>query len=231
MYCIHCGVKLADPVTHCPLCLTAVPHLPEEMPVADPLFPSHRSPAAEPSPKTASAIATALFLLPAIITLLCDLQINHRVSWSGYVIGALVVAYTVLVLPGWFRRPNPVVFVPCGFAAAAGYVLYIDLVTVGGWYLSFALPVMGFFCCVFTALAALLRYIRRGRLYIYGGAALALGLFMPVMEYLILITFHRPRFNAWSMYPLVALVLLGGLLIYLAICRPARETMARKFFI
>lgn len=231
MYCVHCGVKLADPVSRCPLCLTAVPQLPEEMPKADPLFPSRRIPSAEPSPRTSCAIATALFLLPAIITLLCDLRINHRVSWSGYVIGALVVAYTVLILPGWFRRPNPVVFVPCSFAAAAGYVLYIDLVTRGNWFLSFALPVIGFFCCVFTALAALLRYVHRGRLWVYGGTSLALGLFMPVMEYLILVTFHRPRFTAWSIFPLTALVFLGGLLIYLGICRSARETMERKFFI
>jgi hypothetical protein len=35
----------------------------------------------------------------------------------------------------------------------------------------------------------------------------------------------------WSLYPLTALVLLGGMLIFLAICRPARETMERKFFL
>jgi hypothetical protein len=32
-------------------------------------------------------------------------------------------------------------------------------------------------------------------------------------------------------YPVTTLVLIGGLLIFLAICRPARETMERKFFI
>jgi hypothetical protein len=136
----------------------------------------------EPVPKTAPVIATALFLLPALITLLCDLRFSHRISWCGYVIGALAVAYTVLVLPAWFRRPNPVIFVPCGFAAAASYVLYIDLVTGGSWFLSFALPGIGFFCCVFTALAVLLRYVTRGRRYIYGGCSIAIGLFMPLME-------------------------------------------------
>ena len=39
------------------------------------------------------------------------------------VAGALVVSYVVLALPVWFRRPNPVIFVPCDFAAAALYLL------------------------------------------------------------------------------------------------------------
>jgi hypothetical protein len=45
------------------------------------------------------------------------------------------------------------------------------------------------------------------------------------------VTFFRPAFALWSLYPMTALVLLGGMLIFLAICRPARETMQRKFFI
>ena len=141
------------------------------------------------------------------------------------------MGYIALVLPGWFRRPNPVVFVPCGFAAVGVYLLYINCATGGHWFLSFAFPVVGAVGLIVTAVVVLLRYVRRGKLYIIGGAAVALGAFMPLMEYLIYITFQRPRFVGWSLYPLIALVLLGGMLIFLAICRPARETMERKFFI
>ena len=58
-----------------------------------------------------------------------------------------------------------------------------------------------------------------------------MGVFMPVMEFLMNLTFGFRMALIWSGYPLVALVLLGGMLIFLAICRPARETMERKFFI
>lgn len=231
MYCIKCGVKLADTEKQCPLCGTAVFHPELDRPQAEPLFPDHRLPTPQVSPKTAQIIWTTLFLLPLFITLLCDLQINSAVTWSGFVMGALAVSYVVLVLPFWFRKPNPVIFIPCGFAAVGLYVLYINCSTGGGWYLSFALPVIGFVGAVVTTVAALLRYVRRGKLYIFGGAAVALGAFMPLMEYLIVITFDRPRFTAWSLYPMIALVLLGGMLIFLALCRPARETMERKFFI
>ena len=59
---------------------------------------------------------------------------------------------------------------------------------------------------------------------------MALGAFLPLMELLMVITFRLPGFIGWSLYPLVALMLLGGALIFLAICRPARESAQRKLF-
>ena len=68
------------------------------------------------------------------------------------------------MLPFWFRRPNPVIFIPAAAAAAALYVLFICLDTGGSWYLSFALPVIGGWTLLVTAAAALLRYVRGGEL-------------------------------------------------------------------
>ena len=231
MYCVNCGVKLADTEKTCPLCGFTAFHPEMRQGEEEPMFPIQRYPAPQVPPRTAPIIVTTLFLLPIFITLLCDLQINGMVVWSGYVVGALLMAYVVFVLPFWFRRPNPVVFVPVSFTAVGLYVLYINHAAGGDWFLSFAFPVVGYIGLVVTAVTALLRYLRRGRLYIYGGAFIALGVFMPLMEYLICITFRRPRFIGWSLYPLIALVLLGGMLIILALNRPARERMEQKFFL
>lgn len=232
MYCIKCGVKLADTEKQCPLCGTVPFHPDIDRPGEERLYPKDKIPQLQQvSPRGAMVVVTTMFLLPLLITLLCDLRINGKVTWSGYVIGALLLGYVVLALPFWFRRPNPVIFVPCGFAAAGLYLLYIDLATGGDWFLSFAFPVVACLGFLVTTVVVLLRYLCRGRLYIFGGASIALGAFMPLMEYLINVTFDRPRFAAWSLYPLIALVLLGGMLIFLAISRPARETMERKFFI
>jgi len=51
------------------------------------------------------------------------------------------------------------------------------------------------------------------------------------MELLLNLTFQFPRYVSWGWFPGGALVLLGGFLIFLAICRPAREAMGRKFFL
>lgn len=229
MYCINCGVRLADTEKTCPLCRTVVPC---ENPVkAMPLYPKAGRPAQRMNPHTAQFVLLAAFLLPFVICLLCDLQVDGRVGWSGYVMAALATAYVCTALPMWFTKPNPVVFVPCGFAAVTLLLLYIDLVTAGDWFLSFAFPVAGGIGLIVTAVVTLLRYVRRGKLYIIGGAYIALGGFMLLMEFLMDLTFESVRFTGWSIYPLAALVLVGGLLIFLAICRPARETMERKFFI
>ena len=217
MYCVNCGVKLADTEQVCPLCGVTAYHPDIVRNKEDSLYPRHRYPVQQPDSKAAQVVVTTLFLLPILITLLCDLQINGAVSWSGFVAGALLSAY--------------VIFVPCSFAAVGLYLLYINWALDGDWFLSFAFPVTGTVGLIVTAVVTLLRYLRKGTLYIIGGAAIALGAFMPLMEFLINVTFGYTRFVAWSLYPLIALVLLGGMLIFLAINRPARETMERKFFL
>ena len=231
MYCIQCGVKLAETETHCPLCGTAV-HPPDlSRTAAAPLYPPNRFPSTRSKVWSALVAVTAAFLLPLLITLLCDLRINGSVTWSGYSMGALVLLYTLTVLPCWFRHPNPVIFVPCGFASILLYLLYIDLTTGGHWFMRFAFPTVGFVCLLTTAVVTLLRYVRRGRLYIFGGSSILLGAFMPLMELLLNLTFFRPRYAGWSIYPATVLILLGGTLLFLAICRPARNIMERKFFL
>jgi len=231
MYCVNCGVKLADTEKQCPLCATVVFHPELVREEGERLYPANREPAKPVSYLGLQVVLTTGFLLPMLISLICDLSLNEKVVWSGFVIGGLALVYICAVLPVWFRRKNPVIFVPCGFAAAALYLLYINLATGGSWFLSFALPVTGAVGLIVTAVVTLFRYVRRGRLYIMGGAAVALGLFMPVMGFLLNLTFFTPRFALWSLYPLVTLVLLGGMLLLLAILPPARDSMERKFFL
>lgn len=231
MYCVNCGVQLGDSEKSCPLCGTVVFHPDIPRPQGEPLYPENRLPAPQVSSRGAQIIATAVFLLPMLITFQCDLQISGGVTWSGYVIGALLTAYVIFVLPQWFRRPNPVVFSAVSFVTVGLYLLYINYAVDGDWFLSFAFPVTGAVGVIWVTVVTLLRYVRRGKLYIIGGALIALGAFMPVIELLLCVTFEPLRFFGWSFYPLTALVLLGGTLIFLAINRRAREKMERKFFI
>ena len=230
MYCIQCGVKLADTEKQCPLCGTVVFHPELSRQEAEPLYPPSRQPT-QVSHRGLLVIITPLILLPILICLLSNLQFSDDITWSGYVTGALLVAYVSFVLPRWFHKPNPVIFVPCALAAAVLYVLYIDIVTRGGWFLSLAFPIMGYLTAVVTAVITLLKYLKKGYLYIFGGASIALGLLMPLMEFLIFLTFDLSSFLVWSFYPLIVLVLFGLMLIFLALCHPARESMERKFFI
>ena len=232
MYCIKCGVELADSEKSCPLCQTPVFHPLLTRPEVESLYPANENTPRKIRPWGLLILVTALlFLLPSIVTILIDLQIRGSITWSGYVVGALQMIYVVAVLPTWFHRPNPVIFVPCDFVAAGLYLLYINLVTEGHWFLTFAFPVLGGFGLIVTTVVTLSRYIHRGRLYVFGGAAITLGLFMPVMELLLNHTFHRARFLGWSLYPLSALVILGIILLVVALCKPVRESFGKRFFL
>ena len=231
MYCIKCGVGLAESENKCPLCGTRVYHPDLELPEGTPLYPRENDPVKQANRWRIMLLLTLMYLMPMSICLVCDLKLGSAVSWSGYVIGAMAVFYVMVALPNWFYHPNPVIFVPVSFGAVAAYLLYIDLVTEGGWFLIFALPVTGAVCAIVTAVVALTRYIRKGRLYIFGGAMIAFGAFQPLLEFLLHITFGLPGFGTWSPYPLITLVLLGLLIILTAILRPMREAFGRKFFI
>ena len=230
MYCVNCGVKLAETEKKCPLCGVEAYHPAIKPEQAAPLYPAEQYPRAVSSFGLMVVLTTA-FLMSMLITFLCDMQMSPQITWSGYVIGGLITAYCWFVLPFWFKKPNRVIFVPCDFAVAALLLLYIDLTLESNWFLSLALPVTGFTCLVVTTVITLLRYIRRGRLYIFGGAITAMGAFMLLLGFLVNLTFFEPSFTMWSLYPMTALALIGLMLIFLALCRPARETMQRKFFI
>ena len=229
MYCIKCGVKLADTEKKCPLCNTVVCHPDYEQTAERPLYPGNKLPKSNSGSKALNGIVIILFLIPTLVCFFADWFLDGKIEWFGYVAGALLVSYVAFALPLWFKKPNPVIFVFCSFVTTALYLLYINLATGGHWFMSFAFPVVGGVCLITCAVVTLMYYLRRGKLYILGGAFMALGAFMLLIEFLMKVTFGL-RFIGWSIYPLVVLVLFGGILIYLAINSAAREMLERKLF-
>lgn len=229
MYCIKCGVQLAETEKKCPLCQTVVyhPEIPREN--AKSLYPKDRMPKKSSGRAVLGGALIILFMIPLIVTFFSDIFPDGDVDWFGYVAGGIMIAYLIFALPMWFRSPNPVIFVPCDFAACIAYALYINLATGGDWFLTFALPVSLGVTLIVCTLVTLLHYLRKGKLYVIGGSVMALGALVLMTEVLMVGAFGG-RFVGWSIYPFIVLTLVGGLLIYLAINRVAREIVERKLF-
>ncbi len=231
MYCVNCGVKLGEGEKSCPLCGVRAwhPDVPREP--GEKLYPGQRYPAPPRQSPAGRIVLTTIFLLPLVITGLCDLRINRSITWSGYVAGALLLAYTILVLPLWFPKKTAAHWAAVDFAGTAVYLGYICQKVEGSWFWSFALPVTAYLgVLVILGMVLLRRYPHRG-FFILGGCHLALGALMPLMEVLIHCTFDLPRFSGWCIYPLAVLLVLGGMLLTLGISQKAREKMERKFFL
>lgn len=230
MYCIYCGVELSNSEKACPLCGTRVVH-PDVPPHTEPApYPPAKPLPGQWNPKGILFIITVLTLLAGGIMLLCDLRLNHTVGWSGYAIGGVALTYIIAVLPGWFQKPNPVLLVPVDLIAAMLYLLYIDLATKGKWFLPFAFPVVGIIMLLATAVVALCRYMKRGHLFIYGAAFIALGCFTMLFELFSVITFGG-RWFVWSIYPLIGCCCLGVMLIIIGLSPTLRESLHKKFFV
>lgn len=232
MYCINCGVELADSEKKCPLCGTSVFHPELSRQEAERPFPDARLDKPELVNRSGLLfVITVLAVLSMVTVLLCDWRINGDVVWSGYAAGGVVLVYVMAILPLWFRSPNPVIFISADFAAIALYLLYIDHTVGGAWFLSFALPVTAGFALLLVAVVALLKYVRRGYLFIFGGALMLGGGLMVLLEYLINCTFHVREVFFWSFYPLAAGFILGLMLIIIGVCPSLRESLRKKFFL
>lgn len=233
MYCVKCGVELQKGVKACPLCGTRVFH-PDIDERADPApYPPYAGDETV-SHGGALFIVSVLFAIPLVLSLLIDLQLHRHITWSGYVMGGLLLGYLILCLPLWFRRRNPVVFFPIAAVGTLLFLVYVCLKTGGRWFLPFALPLGGGVLLIAETVIVLLRYAvgsRRHRwLYIIGGALIATGGLCVLIEFLLKVTFGATM-RWWSLYPLIALFLLGMMLIVIGICRPLRESLHKRFFI
>lgn len=231
MYCIKCGVELADGQSKCPLCGTVVYHPDIPVTEAKPPYPSYVRPPMRVNHRGVMFLVTMVYVMLIIQLIICDFSISGGFVWSLYADGGLLLSYILFLLPLWFRRPNPVIFVPCDFVAIALYLLFIDLVTGGDWFLSFAFPVVGIAGIIVTTVVALVRYVRRGYFFIFGGAVIACGGYLMLLEFFLNITFKLRGTFIWSIYPLIGCFLMGMALIVIGISKPLRESLSKKFFL
>ena len=234
MYCVKCGVELSEGQKKCPLCETRVYH-PDFIVEGKETYPKNNTPPDKFERKGLMFIFTAIFLIPFVLCLVCDLSINSKIVWSGYAMGAIALLYIIAVLPFWLRHPSPIIFVPCSFAGVLLYLAYVNLQTNGDWFMTFAFPTVGAFAIIVSTVVTLNTTLkttgRRSSLFVYGGATIALGGFCLLVEFLIDITFHDTVAFKWSIYPLISLFIIGMMLIIIGICRPLRNSLKKKFFL
>jgi len=232
MYCINCGIELSDGQNICPICQTRVYHPDIKRSDALPTYPRKAFKSEELNIKGLLLILSLLHLIPIIFALILDLNLNGEIDWMGYVVGSVVLLYVCAVLPLWFKRPNPVIFIPCDFLTLAVFLWNINLKLDGEWFWTLALPVTVAVGAIVSAVIALLKYLRRGRLYIFGGAFILSGLLVMLIEQLMHITFEVNHTGfAWSLYPMVFLAVIGIGLIVIEIVKPFKESLKKVFFL
>lgn len=232
MYCAKCGVELAKGEEKCPLCGLKAYHPELGENEGKKSYPTSRVPSLETlNKKGILLLFTFIFAVPIIVSLICDLEITGSVSWSGYVVGGIVLMYLVVVLPSWFNKPNPVIFLPVFFAGVTLYLHYINFATSSSWFISFAFPTVGVLAIIVTTFAALLKYVKKGYWFIAASGVFAVGCYAVLIEFFLYITFNISTHIPWSLYPFGSCFLIGSALMVIAMSKPLRRRVQKKFFI
>lgn len=230
-YCVKCGVKLSEGLKACPLCGTPVVSLYTSAAEKAPRRYSDRYPEEDRHALlTLLGLATALMLAAALLCFLICIRTYRRVSWSGYVMGGLGLAWVLLILPLWFRKRNPLIFLPIDTAAICGYLLYICLYLRQHWFLSFGFPVTLLAGGMSTLAYVLLHFIKKGKLFVFGGLTVAAGAACVLVELFQHIAFGTEMF-LWSLYCLGFFTVLGLFLILAAMIPSLASFLERRFFV
>jgi len=228
MYCVKCGVELADSERVCPLCETPV-YFPDLDPDPETPYPREIN-KRDFNPRYAVCfLITCFYLIIAAIPLLCDLNINDRMTWSGLVLGGMLLFYIIFILPTWFKRATPAIFAPSSFLAIGLYLFYVNFYTGGDWFWIFAMPVTLAAAVIWCSVAILGYYLKRGKLYIAAGAFISTGAYCIFLEHFLHLAFHIHDKMVWSLYPAIIFALIGIMLIVIAIVRPIREHLVKIF--
>ena len=231
MYCIRCGSELSDGQVVCPICNTRVYHPDIELPEEKPTYPKKDFKSEEFNKKGLMFVVTVLFLIPLLLPMLLELNWHGEIGWSGYVTGGTLLFYVCFVLPAWFKRTYPAIFYPTSFAAITLYLLYVCIETEGDWFMSFAMPITLTLGAIISAAAILIHYLRRGILYIIGGAIIALGFWCGLLDALSRVAFDITTELIWSTFPIVFCFIIGMMLIIIEIVKPFKESLRKIFFI
>lgn len=236
-YCVKCGVELSDGAKKCPLCDTVV-ILPEEMKkekrVAEiiPIFPlANSGNMPQANKKSILELISLIFFLPIPVLLLCDINIDDGITWSGYAVGGIFLLYIYLVFPFIPKKGNAVVSILADWVCTMAYVFYIERMAEGEWFVRFAAPLITVFACLSMIIALFRKYTKISNMALTGMSLVFIGLFCLITEFLINEAFSIHETLYWAFYPALSLAMCAIVLFYIDRNATLKEKIKRKLII
>lgn len=232
-YCVNCGVELAESEKKCPLCGVEVinPAQPRRI-VADSPYPRRLEKISKKMDRRFFAqLAGLLLLIPLLITVLVNILSSGKLSWSGYVIGALAMVFVWVVLPFYFKKYYTVPFICADCVAAVLYLWLVELLTGADWFLAVGLPI-GAGASLFAILlaAAFSGKVKLGALVKTALILFSAGLFTVCVNVITSETVFGTPSVSWSLYVLVPCLILGIAAMIIERRKNFKEEIRRRLF-
>ena len=232
-YCVNCGVELAPSEKVCPLCDTPV------------LNPNDRSAkkAERPYPRHLEkidrkidrrygvALGTIILAIPLVVSLLADMIISGRLSWSLYVAGALFCVFVWFLLPFLYGRDRPYLAITTD-ALAAG--LYLAVISYAGAHMAWFLPLAAPLVIAAAVCAALTAAVLRSKLAgLYKPAAILMitGVLAVASELTIDMYLRGALSLSWSVIAFVVCLLISFMLMLIEKKQKLKEDIKKRLFL
>lgn len=227
--CKNCGVETDREKGLCPLC-----HHPIDQETDVPLInPDIRTESRPLSTKQKIRIfwelTSILHFSALVVTLLIDLIINKKLTWSLYTITSVTASFMYITLLS-FTLKRLWIFLPGLLVNSLGFLLLIDFYDNGlNWFVNPGLPLAGFFVFLLGLLMIFATRTRQRGFNLIAAGSLAVGIYCILAETFIALAINQPVSLSWSVI-VAASILPFSLLLFFIHYRLKRGTSLRKFF-
>ena len=232
-YCVNCGVELAESEKYCPLCGVEVinPKSPWKEPVDRPYPKYFESFMKTIDRRYFATLAGLLLIIPILVTIIFDLLSGDGTSWSAYVVGAMALLYIIVAVPFYFKRYHTVIFLSVNCAAVLLYLLFIERMNAGSWFMHIGMPITIAASVCIIVLALL--FTKRKRSGFFSKAAfvlLALGIFVLGVEFILSLNRTGSIELNWSYYAFVPCAILSVMSFIAEHRKNFKEKIRRRLF-
>lgn len=233
-YCVNCGVELDKSEPRCPLCGTEVINpsaTPEEKPARP--YPSHVEHLDRRIDRRyIASFISLLLLIPLFTSMLTNIMVNGRLSWSYYVLGGELIAFAVFLLP-MIAHMVRILYIVIDAGAIGVMLLLIQVMNQGdwGWLLLLGLPITGLVALFAWFLAWMASPKCKLPLLIrFTFTLTAVGLLVVGIEFFIGLYRHAIAWPQWSLYVLFPCLVLGSALLLLNRRARLKAEIRKRFY-
>jgi len=233
-YCVNCGVELSLSEKSCPLCGVKVinPADPWKEPPKMPYPANVDGEIKHINKKFGALLLFVAMLIPILVSGVCNLLIDGRLTWSLLVTGGILCAEAFILPPIAIKSRSPYLFLLLDFAAVTLYLLLISLLTDGlDWYLFLAFPITdAVFISIFYS-----AYIARSKKTTLplkiSGFLLIIGGECMIIDCMINFYLHSRVSMFWSLIVAVVCLLFSVFFFILHRRRELLEELKKRLFI
>ncbi len=232
-YCVHCGVEMAPSEKSCPLCQTLVqdPACPWTPPESMPYPERVEEVFKHIDLRYGRSLAVLVLLIPALVVLAVNLLSSGSITWSLYVIGALVCVYCWFLVPLFYRFRRPYAYIAIDFITLALYLLLIARMTGGkAWYMGIVLPVLAAMVILVQLVILAIRRLEWQPLERAAVVCLLVAGFLVAID-AIADLYTGQVFLNWSVYAGLPLLVLAGVFLVLEKKRGLKDAIKKRLFV